>query len=250
MNETLYPTRLGGSMRRLALCLCLLALSAGGLTVLGSCITDETALLGISADTWVLLLKYLCSFLTLFVIFAGFGAAEYYLAYGHGRAAAGAMGIALGAYFVSLLIAAFLSAHPYAAYGGDVWAAQFALQLGTALLNILLFALLCYAVLLLVYLLFFRNRRRPDLALRTFSHRDPLCRAGIVTAALVLVYQLVGQIIDTLSFVEEYWPNIYQNEIVSIVVDYLLLVGSVFLGYLIRHVVQLFLFTTYTEEEL
>lgn len=218
-----------------------LALFAGALLDMGLLIlADNTT----SATVYLILYSaaQLCS---LFVMFAGFGAMFYRVLYRRARDGYGGMAFTALCCALPTLLAAFLEIRPYlsTAYAAEAWR-RYGLSAG---LNILLYTAFLFAVAGLCHL-FFLRRGRPDLPVRFFSLRDPLCRAQGAAALCVLALKLCMQIPDTIAFVEEY-GRLYADEVAAIVFDYVFLLVSVLLGYLIEYMVVLAFLYADTKEE-
>lgn len=239
MEEERYAAKRNGTHARFALCEGVAALVAAALVVAVSFVTDGTV---------YLVLQYACSLVSLFIGFAGLGAGFYYLAYGKAKDARLSVWIAGGATFLTQLAAAIVGTLPYAGAESYDFNGALIAQLTSAVLNVLLTLALHFAILFFAWLLFFRGKR-PDWPVRFFFPRDPLTRANLLTAAVILIYQLIGQIGKTMAFLDTYWPNIYPNERAMLIFEYVFLLMSILLGYTIAHMTQLFCFLAYTGEE-
>lgn len=177
--------------------------------------------------TFSLIVYYLCQLLTLFIGFLGLGAGFFFLAHRAYRTAARYPALAGAGLFLSLLIAGVTESFNYIDYGfGDA----LVIQIGAAIINTGIYMLLYYAILLIAYLLFFRNVPKKHGAIAFFHGR--IAAAGALMAGILLLTKLPGEIADTLDFVDVYWPNIASSEIAMMVFDYIFLALSLFLGYL------------------
>ncbi len=190
----------------------------------------------VMSDTIGLVLYYLCSVLTLFPQFAALGGAFFLLGRGDVRRSCLLLLAAAGGLFLSLLITGVRESLLY--WDFDFVSALLT-QIGAALANTILYAALHFAVLAVVYLLFFRgepvSREQP-----AFFGRGTLPRAGLIAALATLIVKLFSLVPDTIDFFTVYWPNIYDNEIVMIVFDYIFLVLSLFLGYLVAGAAEIY----------
>ena len=208
-----------------------LALLAGALLDMGLLLLSFHT----QSGTVYLILSYAAQLCSLFIIFAGFGAAFYHILFRRARSGYGCIALAALCYALPIALAAFQQIRPYlpTAYAVEAWR-RYGLSAG---LNILLYTAFLFAAVGLCQLLFLR-RGRPDMPVRLFSLRDPLCRTQGFAALLALALKLCLQIPETVAIVEDL-GRLYADEVAAIVFDYVFLFVSVLLGYLIEYMVTL-----------
>ena len=203
------------------------SLLTSGILVTRSICTDTTV---------ILILNYLCKFLTLVIGLTGLGLAISAAARRQGAPAAAALAVSTGGYALVQVIAAICTAADYIEYDFDVtlW-----IMLGAALANTLLQLALYAAVFLFAYLLILR-RRREYAAPKLFARRNPYTHANLISVSLLFIYQLAELIHETVAFVEDYAPNIYPTEIATIIFDFVFLAVTMAFGYVLLYAVELF----------
>ena len=183
---------------------------------------------GVTENVVVLyVLFYALSLLSLFIGHAGLGGAFYEISRGHGRGAVRLILLSAACGALPLLAAAVRTALPYREYADFslvLWA-----QIGSALANTLISALIYSVILLLAWLAVFRRTGKFDPPCLFGKKLFPL--ANLTATLVFLVYRLLLQIPQTVQFVREYWPNVYPGEILSIVFDYVFILFSLALGY-------------------
>ena len=183
-------------------------------------------------------LFYLCKILSLFVEVAGLGAAILYLAQKQTGNSALVLLIAAGCNGIPLLAAAIRESFVYVDI--DIGGALIA-YIAAAFANILISLLVHTAALLFIWAIFFRREKEPLKPQPQFRARTILQRANLTGLAVLGAYQLFGLVPDTVVFIVDYWPNIYPNEVASMVFDFVFLFASLALGYLFMYLIQLLL---------
>ena len=183
-------------------------------------------------------LFYLCKILSLFVEVAGLGAAILYLAKKQTANTALVLLTAAGCNGIPLVAAAIRESFVYADI--DIGGALIA-YIAAAFANILISLLVHTAALLFIWVIFFRREKEPLKPQPQFRARTVLQRANLTGLFVLAAYQLFGLVPDTVSFIVDYWPNIYPNEIGSIIFDFVFLFASLALGYLFMYLIQLLL---------
>lgn len=185
----------------------------------------------------IMVLYYACSLLSLFTAMIGIGAALFYFS---GMASGLACRILLlteGASLLPLLVAAVRTALDYPAYFTDVLATEILSAVGNTILTLGIHLLL----LLLCWLFFFRNR--PPVGMpQLLPRHNRLALSNLLVVAVMFVYQIIAETVETVDFLSTYWPNVYRNEISSIVFSYVYIVLSLILGYVVQYVTQAFLY--------
>lgn len=184
------------------------------------------------------LLYYLCKILSLFVEVAGLGAAILYLAKKQMGNTALILLTAAGCNGIPLLAAAIRESFVYVDI--DIEGALIA-YIAAALANILISLLVHTAALLFIWVIFFRRIEKPIKPQPQFRARTVLQRANLTGLFVLGAYQLFGLVPDTVSFIVDYWPNIYPNEVASMIFDFVFLFASLALGYVFMYLIQLML---------
>lgn len=77
----------------------------------------------------------------------------------------------------------------------------------------------------LVLKLFAQNRDRGSTEHSPYDFSDPVTLASLTPAVLGLIYTLVFEILDTVSFIRSYFSTATVTEILTITVNYLLIIG-------------------------
>ena len=183
-------------------------------------------------------LYYLCKILSLFVEVAGLGSAILYLSKKQTGNAALMLLIAAGCNGIPLLAAAIRESFVYADI--DLEGALIA-YIAAAIANVLIALLVHTASLLFIWVIFFRRTGEPIKPQPRFRARTVLQRANLTGLFVLGAYQLFGLVPDTVSFIVDHWPNIYPNEVASMIFDYVFLFASLALGYVFMYLVQLML---------
>lgn len=218
MKDCSAPSSDARRMRRLFFVMLAAALLSCGLLFLRG-VTENAVVLYV--------LFYALSLLSLFIGHVGLGGAFYEIARGRGRYAIFFILLSAACGALPLLAAAVRTALPYREY------ADFALvlwaQIGSALANALVSALIYGFILLLAWFAFFR--RTGESGSPCLFGKSPFPLANLTATLVFLVYRLLLQIPQTVQFVREYWPNVYPGEILSIVLDYVFILLSLALGY-------------------
>ena len=180
-------------------------------------------------DILLNVLYYFCRLLSLFIEAAGIGGAIFYLSERKAKTGTRFLLTATGASGLTLLIAAVCEAFVYVEYD---FVGALGAYIGAAILNYLIVLLLDLSILFFVWIIFFR---RQEISPSVYKP------CGIAVMVILTVYQLFSMVPDTVSFISDYYPNIYPVEIFSIVLDYVFLLASSFLGYMMIRVTQLYL---------
>lgn len=201
----------------------------GALVLLRAELTDATAILA---------LFYICRLLSLLVGFFGLGCALRACNRGILRSAILYLLVSAGAYGITQLIAAVREILYFVGYE-DYLSYALINHLGSALANTILFFLLHGALLILCYFAFFRGKAPLVGELPLFSRRDRRATAAGVATLLLFLYQFIPQLIETIAmFLDEFGPTITQTDIFLIVLGYLFLFLSMFIGYFLLSLVQ------------
>ena len=204
-----------------------IALLTGGLLVVRS-ISENTAV--------ILLLNYLCKLLTLLIGILGLGLAFFAAARRAHSSAAAALAVSTAGYAIPQTVGAVCTAIAYMEYDFGV---TLGIMLGTAFANTLLQLGLYVAVFFFAYLLILRRGEVTSAPL-LFSRRDPYTGVNLLAVSVLFVYQLAGQIYETVIFVLDYAPNIYPSEIATMVFDFVFLVITMILSFVVLYAVELF----------
>ena len=195
-----------------------------------------------TSTTAILVLYYACSLLSLFGTMIFLGAALFYLS--RQMAGISCRILLLGEVIslIPLLAAAVRTAFDYPDYFTDTLVTEILMALG----NTILMMGIHLALLLLSHLLYFRKAPAFGMPRISLRHtRQGL--ANFTVVSVLFVYQIVAETITTVDFVTTYWPNVYRNEIASIVFSYIYIVISLLLGYFIQYLTQAFLYEAYQE---
>ncbi len=212
-----------------AIALLIIAVLNGGLMLISTFIENLAA---------IQILFYLCKILSLFVEVAGLGAALLYLAKQHVGNTARILLIAAGCNGIPLVMAAVRESFAYIEI--DIEGALIA-YIAAAFMNILISLLVHTAALLFVWVILFRRTGEPIDPQPQFLVRGVLQRANLMGLFVLAAYQLFGLVPETVSFIRDYWPNIYPNEIAAMIFDYVFLFASLALGYVFMYLIQLML---------
>lgn len=193
-------------------------------------------------DFFILAISYLCQLLTLSAQFLGVGAALRFLASRQMKHSLLCLLLAALGHLLTLLIAGVTESFLYL----DTVTVLIA-QISSAIVNSALY--FCFYVLLLLgaYFFCFRRLREPCLTPPPFFGKHPVTVTSCCFAAGIFVVELVFQIITTVEFVDTYWPSIYTNEIVSLVIDYIFILLSAVLAHFVACATAAW-FTPETEE--
>lgn len=187
----------------------------------------------------VTVIYYACSLLSLFVTMVGMGSALFYLSRKSVGHACCLLWLAGAATLLPLLCAAILSSLSYPDYFADILVWELLSAIGSAALTTGTYFLL----LLLCWLCFFRRASAQAKAPRLSLRRNRLGQANLLIAGLLFLYQAVTETVETVDFLSTYWPNVYRNEIASIIFAYVFILLSLLLGYLIQYGTQVLLHT-------
>lgn len=177
----------------------------------------------------LLILNYLCQLLTLVAQFIGLGGAFYCLSVKRNRQAFLCLLLTVSGLLLALLIAGVAESFLYLDYE---YTAALLSQIGSAFVNALFYFVLYGILLVPVGILLFRHTDGTRVELPTPFGGGAVMKASLIFSGFVLGHRLVLQIIDTLDFIDTYWPSIYANEIVTLVLDYIFLLLSVLLGHI------------------
>lgn len=210
--------------------------------VLGGVLVLVRAALPPTAATAILVLSYACSLLSLFATMVGLGAALFYLSRKQAGMACRMVWLTEGVTLLPLLVAAVRTAIDYPA---DL-ATALTIEILSALGNTLLMAALHFLLLLLCWALFFRKGSAIGTP-RLSPVRNRLGLASLTVVGALFLYQAVAETVEAVNFISTYWPNVYRNEIASIVFTYVYLVVTLFLGYAIQYGAQTYLHHAYEE---
>ena len=189
-----------------------------------------------TSTTVTMVLYYACSLLSLFTTMIGMGAALFYLSRMMSGLSCCILLLTAGASLLPMLAAAVRTALDYPEYFTDVLVTEILSAFGNTILMLGIYLLL----LLLCWLLFFRNRP-PVGAPKLMPKQNRLALSNLIVVLVMFVYQIVAETAETVNFLSTYWPNVYRNEIASIVFSYVYIVLSLILGYLIQYITQAFL---------
>ncbi len=180
-------------------------------------------------------LYYLCKMLSLFCETVGLGIAIFHLA---GKEMGGvyrALALTEGCTAITRLTAAVLDSLIYMEID---FAGALGTMLVSALLNILISLAVHVAVLLFVWLLFFRRQPACVSPCPRFRPQNALGYANVAAIFVLLAYQLFGLVPETVGFILDYYPNIYPSEIDHMVFDFAFTFISLFLGYVLLFLAQ------------
>lgn len=177
-------------------------------------------------DVVLLAITYLCQLLTLAAQFIAIGGALHCLARGCKKTSFLYLLLAIGGFLFALLIAGVAESFLYL----DVLTVLLS-QIASSLVNSLLYFLLYGGLLILVWLLIFK--RKNNTAPPPFFGSHPITHSSLLISGGLLLAKLAFQIADTVSFIDTYWPSIYTNEIISLVLDYIFLVVSALVGHFV-----------------
>jgi len=177
----------------------------------------------------LLVLNYLCQLLTLLAQFVGLGGAFFFLLYRQNVQAVFSLLLTAGGLLLALLIAGVAES---SLYWNFEYTAALLSQIASAFVNSLLYLLLYGGLLLAVYFLFFRKQAATAPSIPSFFGNHPVTRASLTASAAILVLKLILQVLDTVNFVDTYWPSIYTNEIITLIVDYIFLLLTALLGHI------------------
>ncbi len=191
--------------------------------------------------TVILVLNYLAKLLVLLIGLSGLGLAYPPARKREWRSVIASFAVTAGAYLFIQAVAAVCTAFAYIEYGFDV---TLAIELGTAFTNTLFQLLLHVTVFLFVFLIVFLKRTTDEEPL-LFSLRPPLSRANLLSVGVLFLFQLAELIADTVVFIMDYYPNIYPNEIITMIFDFVFLILSMMIGYVALYAIELLL----TEEK-
>lgn len=183
--------------------------------------------------TATLILYYACSLLSLFVTMVGMGAAMFYLSKMMCSAACRMLLITEGASLLPLLVAAVRTAFAYPDYFTDALVIECLSAFGNTLLMLAIHLFL----LLLCWLLFFKRQSTPPLP-QLSPKKSRLALANLTVVAVLFVYQVIAETIETVDFLTTYWPNVYRNEIGTIIFSYLYILVSLALGYFLLYITE------------
>ncbi|MBQ8351216.1 MAG: hypothetical protein IJY20_04120 [Clostridia bacterium] len=191
----------------------------------------------------VLMISFACELLSLFVTVIGFGAALFYLSRAESGLACRLLLLANVISMVPLLYAAVQTAID----NPDLFADALIIGILSAIGNTILMLGFHLLLLLICWLLFFRNKAPQTDAPRLLPRQNRLALSNLIVIGVMFIYQIIGVTIDAVDFISEYWPTVYPNEIASIVFDYIFVVASLLLGYLIQHITQALLYEADTQ---
>ena len=177
----------------------------------------------------VSVLYYLCRLLSLFVEAAGIGGALLYLSQKNLKQGCLFLLAGAGASGLTLLIAAVREAFEFIEI--DL-AGALGAHIGAAIVNFLIVLLLDTSILLFIWIIFLRKE-----PLATWQLKIP----SVTVMAILTAYQLLSMVPDTVTFIRDYYPNIYLVEIASMIFDYIFLLISAFLGYMIIRITHSYL---------
>ena len=179
-------------------------------------------------DFFLLAISYLCQLLTLASQFLGIGAALHFLVKRQKKLSFLCLLLAACGHLLTLLIAGVTESFLYL----DVATVLLA-QISSAIFNSALY--LAFYVLLLAgsHFFWFRQAKTPCTTVPRFFGAHPVTAASLFFASAIFTAKLVFLIIDTVEFVDTYWPSIYTSEIVSLTIDYVFVLLSAIIGHFI-----------------
>lgn len=208
-------------------------------TLLGMAVLNSALLIlraAMTSTTIIMVLYYACSLLSLFMTMIGIGAALFYVSRMMAGVGCRILLLTEGASLIPMLTAAVRTAFDYPDYFTDALVTEILSALGNTILMLGIHLLL----LLLCWLLFFKNKPpvgRPQL----LPKRNRLALSNLLVVAVLFLYQIIAETVETVNFLSTYWPNVYRNEIASIVFSYVYILLSLVLGYVIQYITQAFL---------
>lgn len=183
--------------------------------------------------TVILILYYACSLLSLFVTMIGTGAALFYLSKAMKQAACCTLLITNGVSLFPLLTAAVRTAFLYPTDFTEALVIECLSAVGNTLLMLAIHLLL----LLVCWLLFFKRQSTPPLP-RLSPKKSRLALANLTVVATLFLYQVIAETIETVDFLTTYWPNVYRNEIGTMVFSYIYIFVSLALGYFLLYIIE------------
>jgi hypothetical protein len=208
-------------------------------TLLGMAVLNSALLIlraAMTSTTIIMVLYYACSLLSLFMTMIGIGAALFYVSRMMAGVGCRILLLTEGASLIPMLAAAVRTAFDYPDYFTDALVTEILSALGNTILMLGIHLLL----LLLCWLLFFRNRQPVDMP-QLLPKRNRLALSNLLVVAVLFLYQIIAETVETVNFLSTYWPNVYRNEIASIVFSYVYILLSLVLGYVIQYITQAFL---------